>query len=488
MLLIKALRWCGLEVWWWISRLVRLLLRYWLWSLFAVIIVNLGVIQETWWPLVAIITFLVVLGLWARIWPVSFDRYVALPSFRRRTKRWLRRSWVPVMDACGLARRIPGEKTMVVPSRRRLRWVNGQLSVQPRLLIGQTVEDVEHAADRLRTAVGARRVRIVPDDTYTTCRIVWSFGDPLGEPFLATIPDRSPDTGLAAVPVGRTEDSTTWWLPLISTLVAGCTGAGKASVMWSTILALAPSIRSGLVELHGIDLKGGMELTMGRRLFTRTATTPAEAVQLLEDAVTRLEERTHALAGRVRDHRPTVAEPLVLIVVDELASLVAYSAERDLVKRAEAALSRLLSAGRAPKFLVIAFLQDPRKETVKMRHLFPQSLGLRLRDREEVAMVLGDGAVHAGAACHKISRALPGTGYVLGDTGDIVRVRAGYVTDDLITTTATTFAAPKQVPIPPPATSKPTPRGSGTGDSRPGSDTSGSNRRRTRTRRPIAEG
>ena len=36
-----------------------------------------------------------------------------------------------------------------------------------------------------------------------------------------------------------------------------------------------------------------------------------------------------------------------------------------------------------------------------MRHLFTQAIGLRLRDREEVAMVLGDGAVAAGAR-HKI--------------------------------------------------------------------------------------
>ena len=37
-----------------------------------------------------------------------------------------------------------------------------------------------------------------------------------------------------------------------------------------------------------------------------------------------------------------------------------------------------------------------------MRHLFTQAIGLRLRDREEVAMVLGDGALRHGALCHKI--------------------------------------------------------------------------------------
>ena len=97
-----------------------------------------------------------------------------------------------------------------------------------------------------------------------------------------------------------------------------------------------------------------------------------------------------------RQHEPSTVDPLVVIVIDELAALIAYSPDRELVRRAEAALSVILSQGRAVGFLVFAFLQDPRKETVRMRHLFTQAIGLRLRDREEVAMVLGDGAIAAG--------------------------------------------------------------------------------------------
>ena len=82
-----------------------------------------------------------------------------------------------------------------------------------------------------------------------------------------------------------------------------------------------------------------------------------------------------------------------------------------------------------------------------MRHLFPQSFGLRLRDREEVAMVLGDGAVHAGAACHKISRSTPGVGYVLGEDGRVLRVRAGHVTDPMIRELAVRFPAPRQISV-----------------------------------------
>src|SRR4051812_25891121 len=190
-----------------------------------------------------------------------------------------------------------------------------------------------------------------------------------------------------------------------------------------------------------------MELAMGRPLFTRYAQTADHAVILLEDAARDLQARAARLAGLTRQHQPTLEEPLVVVVVDELAALIAYNADRDLTRRAEAALSVILSQGRAGGFVLFAFLQDPRKETVKMRHLFTQAIGLRLRDREEVAMVLGDGAVSAGALCHKIPHTTPGVGYVLGEDNRPVRIRAGYVADAMIRTAAGRFPAPVQIPI-----------------------------------------
>ncbi len=135
---------------------------------------------------------------------------------------------------------------------------------------------------------------------------------------------------------------------------------------------------------------------MGRPLFTRYAQTAELAVAMLEDDACELQARAERLAGRTRQHVQSVDEPTVIIVIDELAALITYSPDRDLTRRAEAALSVILSQGRAVGYVVFAFLQDPRKETVRMRHLFTQSIGLRLRDREEVAMVLGDGALRQG--------------------------------------------------------------------------------------------
>jgi len=323
------------------------------------------------------------------------------------------------------------------------------LQLVPALVSGQTVADFEEATERLRTSIGAVRLRVIPDPARTSCRIVAGFDDPLAEPFLSPLPDPAlvPEW-VGSVVLGRTEDGDPWRIDLdISCLTAGCSGAGKGSVMWSLLLGLLPQIRAGLVEVHGIDLKGGMELGLGRNLFARYADDPVQAVILLEDAVAACEERARWMAGQSRQHVATVAEPWVLIVIDELASLVAYLPDRDLLKRAEVALVRLCSIGRAPGFVVFGFLQDPRKETLKARHLFGQTIALRLREREEVAMVLGEGAIAAGAACHHIPRDLPGVGYALDDTGHLTRVRACHVPDELIIAAARQFAAPRVRPI-----------------------------------------
>ena len=257
---------------------------------------------------------------------------------------------------------------------------------------------------------------------------------------------------LESVPLGRTEDGAVWRLKIgASTLTAGCSDSGKSSLIWGLMFGLAPASHAGLVQLHGIDLKGGMELSMGQPLFTRYAQTADYAVAMLEDDARHLQARAERLAGVTRQHVPSTDEPLVVIVIDELAALIAYSPDRDLVRRAEAALAVILSQGRAVGYRVFAFLQDPRKETVRMRHLFTQAIGLRLRDREEVTMVLGDGALRHGAHCHKIPATTPGVGYVLGEDNHPVRVRAGYVTDDMIKLAAQRFPAPQQIPITLPA-------------------------------------
>jgi S-DNA-T family DNA segregation ATPase FtsK/SpoIIIE len=268
--------------------------------------------------------------------------------------------------------------------------------------------------------------------------------DPLTAPIPA-IPTRE-DPNPTALELGRTEGGDPFLLCLLGThvLVAGASGSGKGSVLWSLILALAPLVRSGAVELWVIDPKGGMEMTFGRRMFARFEDTDFEAMAaLLEEAATRMAERTQRLKGVTRQHVPTPGDPLVVVIVDEMAALIAYCPNRKIKDRIKAALSLLLSQGRAPGFLVVAALQDPRKDVLPFRDLFPTRIALRMTEPEQVDMVLGDGARDRGAYCDRIPRSLPGVGYVRLDSDpDPVRVRIAHVTDDDIGDTCAAYGTP----------------------------------------------
>jgi len=315
--------------------------------------------------------------------------------------------------------------------------------------MGQTLEDFEATAERLRTAVGSTRLRVEP---YGTNEVLLTFtiGDALAEPFTASQPSPETSTSLTRVAMGRREDGSAWQLPVgPHTLVAGCSGAGKGSVFWSFAFGLAPSVKAGLVRLHGIDLKGGMEVLMGGELFSTRATTASEAVAVLESLVEQMQRRTATYAGLVRSHEPTTDEPLHVVMIDELAALTAYCPHRDLQRRAEMAINLLCSQGRAPGFVVFACLQDPRKEVIPSRGLFTQMIGLRLKDVSETTMVLGETAVTSGAHCHRIQRSVPGTGYVVPEEGGYpIRVRAGFASDHAIRQVAKNFATPFQEDVP----------------------------------------
>jgi len=424
-----------------------------------VVAVVVGVTAAAWGdqPGVAVgLIFLVVaVVVWGRVWPGSFERLVRDRLVGRRVVRRVRRSWPEWARACDLSRKVDGE--VVVPVLRRVRWRQGTLTAEPVLLPGQSVDDVDRATERLRTAAKARRLRVQPNAMVTGCTLAFSFGDYLSVPFRVQVLGEDAVPEWRRVEMGRTEFDRPWLVDVArSTLVAGATGAGKASIMWAVMLGLGPAIRAGVVEVHGIDLKGGMELAMGKPLFTRYATDPERAVIVLEEAVVAMRLRAEELAGTTRQHTPTASRPLIIVVIDELAAVIAYLRDRDLRIRAEAALSVLLSQGRAVGYVVWGFVQDPRRDVVSMRNLFPRRIGLRLDTPEEVTMVLGDGAVDAGALCHLIQTTVPGTAYVIDEDGRPTKVRAPLITDDDLATAASRFASATEVPVIVPSTDEDT--------------------------------
>lgn len=248
---------------------------------------------------------------------------------------------------------------------------------------------------------------------------------------------------LTRVPVGRTEDGTPWRVRILGRhlLVAGATGAGKGSVVWSILTGLAPAIRTGVVTPWVIDPKGGMEFGRGQRLFARFSYDTAEhTLALLRDAAAVLTARADRLRGVTRQHIPTRAEPLVLIVIDELAAVTAYVTDRKVRTEVEQLLGLILSQGRAVGVSVIACVQDPAKDVLTLRQLFPTRIGLRLSEPTQTSMTLGAGARERGALCALIPDTLPGVGYVAEDGATrLARVRAFHVTDTDIDHLAATY-------------------------------------------------
>ncbi|WP_238847137.1 FtsK/SpoIIIE domain-containing protein [Nocardia arthritidis] len=237
---------------------------------------------------------------------------------------------------------------------------------------------------------------------------------------------------LEAVPVGRTESGALWLLRVLYAhiLLAGATGSGKGGVLWSLIAGLGPAIKAGLVDVWVADPKGGMEFGLGRKLWVRFSYDADGILAMLAEAVKLMQERAARLreAG-VRKHIPTAEEPLIVIIIDEAAALSAY-ATREQRLEFDRLTGLLLSQGRAVGVSVIAALQDPSKETMPNRQLFPVRVGLRLDEKTQTVMVHGQGAPDRGALCHEISEHTPGVGYVGEDgTTEFVRVRAFLVSD-----------------------------------------------------------
>jgi DNA segregation ATPase FtsK/SpoIIIE, S-DNA-T family len=295
---------------------------------------------------------------------------------------------------------------------------------------GQTLDQWRDAAPALASAFRANVCRVkasVPGAAV----LEFGHGDALAEPLPALPVAEPPDLG--GLPIGRTEDGVAWRVGLGGShlLVVGATGAGKGSVLWSLIRALGPGIRDGWVQVRTIDPKGGMELALGAPLFTRFAYASVEdQIGLLEETVCEMDARAVRLWGVTRQHTPSVEEPLVVVLIDELLTLLSYGVDAAGKKRVVAALGALLSKGRAVGFWVVAAGQDPRKESFPLRDLFPSRIALRLRERESADMVLGAGARKTGAVCDEIPKSTPGVGYVIGeDSPDPIRVRAAYVSD-----------------------------------------------------------
>jgi S-DNA-T family DNA segregation ATPase FtsK/SpoIIIE len=175
-----------------------------------------------------------------------------------------------------------------------------------------------------------------------------------------------------------------------------------------------------------------MELAYGRGIFHRYAVTGTDALAVLDDLIEAMTARKATFAGRVRTVPITREHPLELVEFDEIGAITKYT-DRKTREAITERIALLTTQGRALGFTVRGYVQEPTKDTVPVRDLFPRRICLRVSAKSHVGMVLGDQAYERGAWANRITEAEAGVGYVFGEgIREPLRVRAGWVPDDVI--------------------------------------------------------
>ncbi|MQA15710.1 MAG: cell division protein FtsK [Pseudonocardiaceae bacterium] len=414
----------------------RRIYRYPLALLGAAVLAGISV-GYSWWVAAGLLAALAAsVGAWAWGHRDSFDR----TALRQARSEWRRVRvyafpWRRVMLFCELTKRTSRAlRGTHYPRIRRVRSDGWRDRVAVKMLHGQTADHYAHRAEALANSFGASACRVRTEKG----RRIWLdllHTDPLADPIpTPALAEPGATLDLARVVVGRTETGRDWLLRLLDRhlLVTGVTDAGKSSVVWSVLRALAPWVRSGAMQVFGIDPKGGMELGRAERLFHRLVYgNGADAVALLEHVATLTRQRAEMLRQQgTRKWSTGSGQPFVVLVIDELADVIAYQPDAALRKRASLALQAIVSQGRAPGVCVIGQIQDPRKSILDFRHLFPVKIAMRLDEVEQVDMVLGEGVRGRGAEAHRIAEDTPGVAWVKVDgRREPDRARAFHVTD-----------------------------------------------------------
>ena len=390
-------------------------------------------------------TFEPYIGRWLRGWWWRWAVYA------RRMPGWLRACHLTVADPGQpvTVQVTPFRRTAVAPKvkprRDQVPRVIGVRSgpswdeVKVRLVPGQTPEDFDLAARALAVARGVARCQVrelAPD----VVSIDYQRRDRLANVIVCRRPAdlvevRGEDIDLRKVWSGRTEYGRDWCQSLVGghTLVAGATGAGKNSHGWCPIVSIAPAIRDGLVRVSGIDPKG-MELAYGRRIFHRYAVTCQRHPRPARRPGRRAWRPASPTSPEPTASVPITREhPVELLEFDEIGALIRYVGDR---KTREAIVDRvalLNTQGRALGYTVRGYVQEPTKDTVPVRELFPRRICLRVASKTHVAMVLGDQAYDRGAWANRIGESEAGIGYLFGEgIREPLRVRAGWVSDETI--------------------------------------------------------
>jgi hypothetical protein len=448
---------------WWLWRYRSELAPAWLTLTAFIAAAALHAGHRGWWPITAILTAIVVLGLvilgrhigltgrlehayaaavaaltggWITTATITSPLQAPLPAIaviggiiaaipwwahrRRRAKVRIERkldAWPEIAAAIGLAgSHIQSIVIDVWGWRARLA-----------LARGQTIEDALARIPAIESALGTHRgaARISPTADNKANRLELRVLET--DPHANAVTWSGPSTTTITEPVdlGPFEDGAPARILLLRrhVLIGGVSGSGKSgglNVIMGNLAACAD------VVVWAIDLKRGMELRPWASCIDRLATTPAEARALLADAVTILEARAEMLAAtgqRVWEPSPDMAA--LIVIVDEYAELADDAP--DATKDADSIARR----GRAVAVTLLAATQRPTQKAMgkgALRSQMDVRICFRVRERKDVDLILGQGMLTSGWHAHSLNA--PGKFLISAPEHDIPRRARAYLVSD----------------------------------------------------------
>ena len=291
---------------------------------------------------------------------------------------------------------------------------------------GQTVSDVVAHVPAIESGLGTRpgAVRVEPDPAHAgraTIRVLAT------DPHAEAIPWSGPSVRSITQPItlGVFEDATPVRVSFLRrhALIGGIAGSGKSGILNVIVANLAACAD---VILWGIDLKGGMELRPWISCLDRLATTPAEATRMQRDAVGILEARAKAMGeGSARVWNPSPQHPALIIIADEYAELAENA------PLAADAADSVARRGRALAVTELAATQRPTQQAMgkgALRSQMDIRIALRVRERRDTDLILGQGMLAAGWHAHTLDA--PGKFLISAEGLDHPRRARGFLVTD----------------------------------------------------------
>jgi DNA segregation ATPase FtsK/SpoIIIE, S-DNA-T family len=265
---------------------------------------------------------------------------------------------------------------------------------------GITTDQIIGRIHGIESGLGLRpgSVRVFPDDTRADrCIMRVVENDPHAKPI--PWPGTSSASIAQPIDIGVSEDGRRVSVLILrrNVLIGGTTGSGKSGILNIIIAALAACAD---VVLWGIDLKGGMELQPWADCFEKLATTPEEADELFSEAVAKLDERAARMAAEgKRVWEPTPEDAALVIITDEHAELPDQSHVRadSIARRGRAVAVNLIAATQRPT-------QAAMGKNTSVRSQMDVRICLRVRERRDVDLILGQGAFHSGWHAHTLTQ------------------------------------------------------------------------------------